>query len=113
MGGTGSAVTDELVSLARAVELQSVTDAQAAADALTHLATAVRATRKRWPSNQVAGQPVPEWIEQLDQQLEDMARRLCSGHVKSISGLERRIRQFVLAIGSPAPTTGTRTTPKH
>ena len=88
------------MELATQVEKLSHIDAHSAAAKLDELAVAVRAVREQYDIDAThRSVPLPEWADGLDGALVDLAYRIDSGHVKGVSGLERRIRQFLIALG--------------
>lgn len=112
MGNSGSVDAAELVRLAQQVEQLGPTESEAAAVKLRQLTDAVRAARE-WHdhSERARALRLPAWADDLDRQLADLSLRMLSGHVKGVSGLERRIRQFLLALGLPTERTETGTAP--
>jgi len=99
VGNPGSGADAELLSLARDVERLSVSDPTAAAAVLGELHTALRSMLDL----RSCSAAVLASADQLDERLEDLARRLRTGHVKGVAGLERQLRQVLPAFGIPGP----------
>ena len=99
MGNPGPGADAELLSLASDVERLSVSDPTAAAAVLGELHTALRSMLD--PRSCSAS--VLASADQLDEQLEDLARRLRTGRIKGVAGLERQLRQVLPTLGIPGP----------
>jgi hypothetical protein len=91
----------EMLSLARDIERLSVSDPVAAAAALGELCVTLRSIPEPFSGSGTA----LAHVDQVDERLEDLARRLRTGHVKGVGGLERHIRRVLIAAGVSVPPT--------
>jgi hypothetical protein len=98
VGNPGPGADAELLSLAKDVERLSASDPTAAAAVLDELHTGLRSMLD--PRSCSAA--VLASIDQLDEQLDDLARRLRTGYVKAVAGLERHLRLVLPGLGIPA-----------
>jgi len=106
VGISGSTAAAQSVSLAREIERLTISDPGAAAAGLSRLGALVRSACTAEPTTgrpAVSGGQLQLQLERLDEQLEELAGRLRTGHVKGVAGLERRVRQLLVTAGLPLP----------